>query len=123
MDGEDRMTIAEEKVKKDYVDAWYKPQTDMNFSLSDVDGEAGPEYGSSDRDGKPLRNGQVKHFTDYDGRTRKGKIYHHINNMWWVIAGKKEVCNIACSVIFDSSLREAILRGIPKIKISITRGR
>ena len=91
----------------------------MNFNLSDVDGTNGQDYCDKDRDGKIMLNGQIKTFIDYRGRIRKGKIYHHINNMWWVIASEYERFNIGSSHIFDDTLKAKIARHIPMIKVTI----
>lgn len=54
-----------------------------------------PSYNSKDKDGKQLRNGEVKYFRDNKGRLRRGTIYHNINNMWWVVLNKFEFTNEA----------------------------
>lgn len=92
---------AEDKIKADYVSAWYKPQKDMDFSLSDVDGETQETYNSTDKNGVILHNGEIKYFRDYNGYLCRGKIYHNINNMWWVITDKKTVRNFASFELFD----------------------
>lgn len=70
------------------------------------DGKELPEYefegyNSKDKDGKQLRNGQLKYFRDRKGRLRKGVIYHNINNMWWVVLNKYEFTNEASFYFFD----------------------
>lgn len=92
---------AKAKIKYDYVKSWHHPQKDMNFLLSDLDGQTSEVYNSKDRDGKILHNGEIKYFRDYKGYLCRGKIYHHINNMWWVIVNEKEVRNIASFDLFD----------------------
>lgn len=58
-------------------------------------------YNAKDKDGKQLRNGQVKYFRDSRGRLKRGTIYHNINNMWWVILNKFEFTNVSSSKFFD----------------------
>lgn len=60
-----------------------------------------PSYNAKDRDGKQLRNGQVKYFYDYKGRLMRGTVYHNINNMWWVVLNKFQFSNIGAYQFFD----------------------
>ncbi len=60
-----------------------------------------PSYNGIDRDGKQLRNGQVKYFYDYKGRLMRGTVYHNINNIWWVVLNKYEYRNVCASSFFD----------------------
>ena len=92
---------AEEWIKCRYAEEWHHKQKDTNFNLRDLDGQEQPSYNGRDRDGKTLRNGEIKYFRYYDGYLRRGRIYHNINNMWWVIANKMEVRNVACFELFD----------------------
>lgn len=89
-------------IKYDYVKSFHKPPMNMNFELSDFDGETFDEYNSKDKNGKILRNGDIKYFYDYTGRLFRGKIYHNINNMWWVIIDKYTVRNKAGFELFDA---------------------
>jgi|GEM_PF-1440548 len=41
---------------------------------------------SSDRDKKKINCGELKYFYDYDKRLKCGRVYHNINNMWWVLS-------------------------------------
>lgn len=63
-------------------------------------------YNSKDKDGKQLRNGQLKYFRDHKGCLRKGIVYHNINNMWWVIINKYEYTNEASFYFFDLDSEE-----------------
>lgn len=94
-------TNAEDKIKADYVKSWHKPQEDMHFSLSDVDGETQESYNSTDKNKEILHNGEIKYFRDYNGYLCRGKIYHNINNMWWVITDKNTIRNVASFELFD----------------------
>lgn len=67
-------------------------------------------YNAKDKDGKQLRNGQVKYFRDYKGRLQRGTIYHNINNMWWVIINKFHYTNIASFKFFDLDCEENCVR-------------
>jgi len=91
---------AEDKIKWDYVDSWHYPQKDMNFSLSDLDGQTREDYNNKDRDGKIIYNGEIKYFYDR-GRLSRGKVYTNLNNMWWVIKNNKEITNEASFDLFD----------------------
>lgn len=67
----------------------------------DTIGYTPEDYNNKDRDKKTIYNGQMKYFRGYDGRLRKGIVYHNINNMWWVIVNKFEFTNIASFNLFD----------------------
>lgn len=60
-----------------------------------------PSYNATDKNGKKLRNGQVKYFYDYKRRLMRGVVYHNINNMWWVVINKYEYRNVAAFHLFD----------------------
>ena len=99
-------------IVKAYIKSWHHPQTSA-FDLSEIDGET-PEYESNatDRDGNIVHNGEVKYFRDRSGYLQRGKVYHNINNMWWVIVGDS-VRNICCQDLFDLSDQECRGRLMP----------
>lgn len=99
-------------IKNDYVESCHKPQKDMNFNLSELDGTT-CEYNTNnkDRDGKVIYNGDIKYFRNrYTGRLQRGKIYHNINNMWWVILNDTEVTNVADFEFFDLTPEDINIR-------------
>lgn len=98
--------LAEEWIKSRYVEEWHHEQKDMNFNLTDTDGEEQPSYNGLDRDKKVLRNGDIKYFRHWNGYLYRGRIYHNINNMWWVIVDKYTVTNIAAFDLFDLGLED-----------------
>ena len=104
--------LAEDQIKARYVSSWWQEQKDMNFSLSDLDG-IHPKYNSTDRDGKSIKNGDIKYFRDFNGYLRRGRIYHDINNIWNVIVDKYTVDKVACFELFDLSPED--FRGRKKI--------
>jgi hypothetical protein len=71
-----------------------------------------PSYNSEDKDGKQLRNGQIKYFRDRKGRLMRGTIYHNINNMWWVVISKFSFTNVASFDFFDLDTEENSQRKI-----------
>lgn len=93
--------LAEEWIKSRYVEEWHHEQKNMNFNLTDTDGKEQPSYNGLDRDKKVLRNGDIKYFRHWNGYLYRGRIYHNINNMWWVIVDKYTVTNIAAFDLFD----------------------
>ena len=93
--------LAEEWIKARYVEEWHHEQKDMNFLLSDLDGQTQESYNGRDRDEKTLHNGDVKYFRHWDGRLYRGRVYHNINNMWWVILDRFTVRNVASFELFD----------------------
>ena len=92
----------------DYIRSWHHPQ-ERWFSLKDVDGQTVSKSNSTDRDGNMLQNGATKYFRDWSGYLMRGKVYHNINNMWWVLMADGQVRNIACFNLFD--LLETDFRG------------
>ena len=58
-------------------------------------------HNSKDKNGKQIVCGEIKYFYDsYTNRLSRGVVYHHINNMWWVIVhGKRN--NLASFNLFD----------------------
>ena len=113
---------AEQIIKEDYVRSCHHPQKDLSFELSDLDGQrSAHRLYDNDRDNNPVYNGQIKSFCDEygDGKVRKGKVYHNINNMWWVITDPMTVRNVASFHLFDDTLRQKVARWIPRIKITI----
>lgn len=93
--------VAEERIKCYYATCWHHPQKTADFDLSSVDGETVESYNGKDRDGKTIRNGDIKYFRRWNGRLYRGKVYHNINNMWWVIVNNTELENLASFQLFD----------------------
>lgn len=94
--------LAEEWIKCRYVESCHNKQENTDFDLQDMDGlTAQPAYNGLDRDKKELRNGDIKYFRDRNGYLCRGRVYHNINNMWWVIVDKYTVRNIASFDLFD----------------------
>ncbi len=71
-------------------------------------------YNAKDKDGKQLRNGQIKYFRDHKGRLQRGTIYHNINNMWWVVINKFHYTNIASFEFFDLDSEENCVKKLVK---------
>lgn len=108
---------SEDKIKNRFVECWHHPQKNMNFNLSDFDGATCEDnYNNKDRDKKIIYNGETKYFRDYRGRLKRGKVYHNINNMWWVVLNDTEYTNEACFSLFDASGEEFKNRRIQKNK-------
>jgi hypothetical protein len=106
------LKTSEEKIKYDFVKCWHHEQNDMNFNLSDLDGTTCESYNNSDRDKKTIYNGQIKYFRDWHGYLMRGKVYHNINNMWWVIINKDNYTNIASFELFDLTDNDCLGRQI-----------
>ena len=67
-------------------------------------GEYFLKFNARDRDGKLIRNGEVKYYRDqFTGRLSRGKVYHNINNMWWILHNKHSCTNIASFRLFDAT--------------------
>lgn len=55
---------------------------------------------SKDRDEKQLTCGELKYFYDYNKRLKYGRVYHNLNNMWWVLT-TDDYHNEASFELFD----------------------
>lgn len=107
--------LAEDEIKQRYIDSCHKEQKDMNFKLSDLDGTTCEgSYNNTDRDKKTIHNGEIKYFRTRNGYLQKGKVYHNINNMWWVILNDSDYSNVADFSLF--SLTDEDRKQLKKIK-------
>lgn len=96
----------EEFIIEDYIRSWHHPQKEP-FALSEVDGQTS-EYGynNKDRDEKTIYNGETKYFRDWSGYLARGKVYHNINNMWWVLLPDGSIRNKGDFELFDLTPEE-----------------
>ncbi|MDX5677688.1 hypothetical protein SIK45_00345 [Clostridioides difficile] len=101
--------LAVDKIKNRYVESLHHIQEDMNFDLKSLDRTTCESYNNTDRDGKTIFNGDIKYFRDR-GRLKRGKVYHNINNMWWVILNDTEYTNIADFNLFDAKEEDFKIR-------------
>lgn len=92
---------AEDWIKCRYAEDWFHEQKDTNFNLHDLDGQIQESSNALDRDRKQLHNGDLKYFRDWSGYLSRGRVYHNINNMYWVITDKYTVRNIADFELFE----------------------
>lgn len=80
-----------------------------------LDGET-PEYSclALDRDRKVIRNGDLKYYRDdCTGYLYRGKAYHNINNMWWILQPCGTVRNVAAFELFDLQEGDTLGRVAP----------
>jgi len=111
----DNYITPKDKIKARFVEAhWYPDIKDMNFKLSDLDGTTCESYNNKDRDNKIIHNGEIKYFRTRDGYLQRGKVYHNINNMWWVILNDSDYNNEASFSLFD--LNDKDKKQLKKIK-------
>lgn len=103
-----------EYIAHKYIESWHKPQKEM-FDLSEIDGETPAySYQSLDRDHKVIRNGDLKYYRDdCTGYLHRGKAYHNINNMWWVLQPCGTVRNVAAFELFDLQEGDTLGRVAP----------
>lgn len=108
--------LAEDKIKYDYITSGWRDfhKTMEEFSLSDLDGQTTESYNNKDRDGKVICNGQIKYFRNFNGCLARGKVYHNINNMWWVIIDRERIRNIADFELFDLTPEDLSWRRLTK---------
>jgi len=107
--------LAKDKIKYHFVGSWHHPQKSMDdFELENLNGQT-PEYScnNTDRDKKTIFNGETKYFRDrWTGRLVRGKVYHNINNMWWVLLNAFEYTNVADFQLFDLTKEDLIKRRV-----------
>lgn len=104
---------AEQFIKEKYVNSLHKQQKDVDcFELEDLNGKTCDEYirYAYDRDGKIIRNGDIKYFRDFSGYLARCKVYHNINNMWWCILNDTTVTNEAAFNLFDATTADFTVR-------------
>lgn len=58
------------------------------------------DYNRKDGDGNLLTEGEFRCTRDYHGHLICGTVYYHLNNMWYLIAGRKLVVNNSCGEFF-----------------------
>jgi hypothetical protein len=76
---------------------------DIRVYMESESGSYNRNYNSKDKNGKQITCGEVKYFYDYyTKRLSRGIVYHHINNMWWVLVHGKSY-NKASFDLFDLS--------------------
>jgi len=99
---EPKYKYAVDKIKYNCVKSWHYPQKDMNFELSELDGDVSNyPYNSLDRDGKVIRNGDIKYFRDYNGYLQRGKVYRDINANYMVMVDNKNIRFVLAKELFD----------------------
>lgn len=87
-------------IVQSYIKSWHHPQ-DKPFPLSEIEGQTAEGRNSEDAQGRILHNGEVKYFRDFNGYLCRGKVYHNISNMWWVLLPSGDVRNKAAFELFD----------------------
>ena len=65
--------------------------------MSDYDFKYNSKSGVKDS----IRCGQLRKFKDHNGKIKRGRVYHNINNMWWVVQSKFKHSNIAMFNILE----------------------
>lgn len=71
-------------------------------------------YNGNDKDGKKIRNAEIKYFRDHKGRLKCGTVYYNLNNMWWVILNKYEFTSLPSFELFDADTEENRVRKLVK---------
>jgi hypothetical protein len=61
-----------------------------------------------DSDGVALTDGDLRYYWHYTGQLRRGHVYHHINNMWFVVVNDSDYDNVAAFDLF--SMKPTITR-------------
>ncbi len=97
------MKSAEDQIKTDLVYNWHHYKS-MDFNLHDLDGKV-PEcagYHGRDKNGKEIRNGDMKYFRDHwNGYLMRGRVYYRANMHWWAIINDREIMLTDNSDLFD----------------------
>jgi hypothetical protein len=77
---------------------------------------------SSDRDKKQIISGEIKYYRDrYTGRLIRGRVFHNINNMWWIQIDKFKYSNVACFELFDPKSEDFAIRRKTKDRMPESR--
>lgn len=63
--------------------------------MSHVRHENLPDYNCRDADGVRLEDWAVRYYRDSKGHLHRGRTFHNINNMWWVVEGSYRLWNVA----------------------------
>lgn len=106
---------SEDQLKQRFIQSSHNQIKDMNFRLSDLDGQTDKySYNHTDRDKKIIHNGEIKYFRKRNGYLQRGKVYHNCNNMWWVIVNDTDFTNVADFELFD--LTDEDKKQLKKIK-------
>lgn len=74
---------------------------DIKKSIESGVGKHNQGRNSLDKDEKTIICGDFKYFYDYCKRLSCGIVWHHINNMWWVLTPDGERYNKASFELFD----------------------
>jgi len=97
------MKSAEDQIKTDLVYNWHFYNS-MDFDLHDLDGKT-PEnisYYTRDKNGKEIRNGDMKYFRNHwNGYLMRGRVYYRANMHWWAIINDREIMLTENSDLFD----------------------
>lgn len=119
-DSDPELKGAEDQVKWRFVQCCHHPQTDMDgWELADLDGSTGDTQNNGDncnnrdRDGKTIRNGDVKYIRDRNGYLRRCRVYYDINMNWCCLLSKDEWKIRPCDEIFDLQETDARCRVKP----------
>ena len=110
---------AEEKI---YFDLAYgfRMLPKGGFDIHDLDGtDPGEGYGwggypgeTKDRDGKPVKNGDIKYFRHWrSGRLMRGRVYYRANQQWWAITDKYNIELVQhANIMFDATPEDLAIR-------------
>ena len=109
--------LAEDRIKEFIImhrfDVKFKNASEFNLG-DHICSSFNYAYNRTDRNGKVIQNGQIKYIRYYDGRLRRGMVYHNINNMWWIVFNKFDYSNKACFELFDPTPEDFKVRRLKK---------
>ncbi|RVC47650.1 hypothetical protein EN781_00385 [Mesorhizobium sp. M4A.F.Ca.ET.090.04.2.1] len=87
---------AMERIERRYAESWHTDKK-LGRPVSEY------AYNHTSRDGQTIEHGATVWFVGYDKRIGRGTAYYNINSMWWVVADKYTLLNLACHEIFCSA--------------------
>jgi hypothetical protein len=73
---------------------------------------------SKDRDKKTIVCGEIKYYRDRkSGRLMRGRVYHSLNDSWWVILNRYECTAVSSADLFDPGEEDMKARRLKKGRV------
>ena len=110
-------------IVRNYIESLYHPQKQWFSLREELDGQVieyvdcyGKWANELDRDGKIIRNGDIKYLRDENGYLAKGRVYYDRFGGFYILLPDGQVKDVYCTSLFDP--KETDFRGRRKKKKS-----